>query len=62
MGVDKIGECMAWKFSFTTVDLNQLPDAQTLRLGDEQDEQEEDDPFSAKLMTFDVSAVILTHI
>ena len=42
-------------FLRTLIDLNWYPDAQTLRLGEESEDQEEDDPFSAKLMTFDVS-------
>ena len=49
-----------WKWikrSLGVISLNCDPDAQTLRLGqaDEDDEPEEEDPFSAKLMTFDVS-------
>ena len=49
-----------WKWnkrSLGVISLDCDPDAQTLRLGqaDEDDEPEEEDPFSAKLMTFDVS-------
>ena len=45
------------KGSLGVISLDCDPDAQTLRLGqaDEDDEPEEEDPFSAKLMTFDVS-------
>ena len=45
------------KRSLGVISLDCDLDAQTLRLGqaDEDDEPEEEDPFSAKLMTFDVS-------
>ena len=35
--------------------LTPYSEAQTLRLGDEPEEEEDDDPFTSRLMTFDVS-------